>query len=53
MFVSKQYTYEVKARVVGAHRIAQINSHSELLSVDISGDALSAEVTALDRMELQ
>lgn len=45
MFVSKQYTYEVKARVVGAHRIAQINSHSELLSVDISGDALSAEVS--------
>lgn len=47
MFVRKQYAYEVKARVVGAHRIAQITSHSELLSVDISEDALSAEVTAL------
>ncbi|XP_063615442.1 uncharacterized protein LOC134788487 [Penaeus indicus] len=43
MFVSKQYAYEVKAHVVGAHRIAQITSHSELLSVDISEDALSAE----------
>ncbi|XP_037799719.1 von Willebrand factor A domain-containing protein 5A-like isoform X7 [Penaeus monodon] len=45
MFVRKQYAYEVKARVVGAHRIAQITSHSELLSVDISEDALSAEVS--------
>ncbi|XP_042891440.1 von Willebrand factor A domain-containing protein 5A-like isoform X2 [Penaeus japonicus] len=45
MFVSKQYTYEVTAQVTGAHKIAQITSHTEVLSVDMSDDALSAQVT--------